>query len=524
MPEALRFLFVGRFSPAPKGERITVSGERMADVMKRLDLRAVVEVADRLGALPSRRYELELSSARALRVADVCADIEPLRSLAEIANGLVRSSGALALPDAIARVRTLVGDGPLTLALGELAQPATPTAAPSPAPGTAAVATGATGPSAVDAIFAQADVASPDTVAAARSGLDAFVGAMRKHKPEAATKPTAPGHRASALILDAIEAAAADALGHEPAASIEASWRGLKLVLGESPGHARLAIELLDVDAAERLEVLAHALERGPVDAVFVVDAPDELGGHARLAALGAETQTPMVVTLDPSLLDVGHSPLSEWVALRGDGHTEWLCAATNDVVLACEQTRVGPRVVFGAPVFVVAAMLAASLRRDGTFGDAFGRAGAVVGPASWPIDAGRGTTRNVPVRASLGVDAMRAMLASGITVLGSEPGGERLLAIGAPMVHKVEGPSLAGKILVGRAVHRARHAKAGLAHGAGPTETAAALERAASEVLPDGPPGACSLRGRTEGSDLAIVAEFRAEATGRAFGASFRV
>ena len=88
MLESLRFLFVGRFSQSPKGDRITVSGDRMADVMARLDLRASVEVADRLGSAPTRRYEIELSSARALRVADVWGAHEPLRSLGEIATAL----------------------------------------------------------------------------------------------------------------------------------------------------------------------------------------------------------------------------------------------------------------------------------------------------------------------------------------------------------------------------------------------------------------------------------------------------
>jgi hypothetical protein len=526
MLESLRFLFVGRFSQSPKGDRITVSGDRMADVMARLDLRASVEVADRLGSAPTRRYELELSSARALRVADVWGAHEPLRSLGDIATALVRPSATMSLADAIAKVRALVGDGALVDALTAL-QPAPPSPSPSPAPATSASArsSGDAGASSIDAIFAQAEVPSgPDTVTAARSSIDAFVGAMRKTKVEGGGKPTAPGQRASALILDAIEATAADALGHEPAASIEAGWRGLKLALGESPGHGRLAIEILDVDEADRTAALRHALEHAPADAVFVVDAPNDLAIHAELAALGAATSTPMVVALDPGVLDAGHSPLSSWVALRSDPNSAWLCAVTNDIVLACETTRVGPRVVFGAPVFAIAAMLGASLRRDGTFGDAFGRAGAIVGPASWPVDGGRGTTRNLPVRAPLAVDAMRTMVESGISVLGSEPGGERLLAVGAPMVAKADGPTLAGRILVGRAVRAATLARNGLAHTAGPAELEAALLTASAEILPDGPPGTCVLRGRAEGSQVVVAADFRAHAVGRAFAASFRV
>jgi len=524
---ALRFLFVGRFSQSPKGDRITVSGERMADVMARLDLRAVIEIADRLGADPTRRYELKLGSARALRVADVCGDLEPLKSLAEIAAALVKSPGAIGLADAVAKVRAVVGDGALAQALAALDAPAAPAPAPAPTPTPApAAASGGSG-SAIDAIFGQADVASPDTIAAARSGIDAFVGAMRKGKPGGTAKPTTTTQRASALILDAIEAVAADALAHEPAASIEASWRGIKLVLGESPGHDKLAIELLDLSHPTG-EAIADALARAPADAVFVADAAGELTELATLAAAGAQSRTPIVAALDPALLDGSRSPLSAWVGLRGDPSTDWLCAVTNDVVLASDETRAGARIVFGAPVFAIAGMLAASLRRDGTFGDAFGRAGALVGPASWAAPAERGASRNLPVRAHLGVDAMRTMVDAGIAVLGSEPGGERLLAVGAPMVSKADGPALAGRILVGRAARAAIAAKDSLAHGAGPSELETALSRAAAGVLPDGAPGSCTLRAQpgmaANESDLAISAEFRADATGRAFAASFRV
>ncbi len=534
MSGPLRFLFVGRFSQAPSGTRTTVSGTRMADVMATLDLRAAVEVADHLGSAPVRRYELQLSSARALRVADVWADHQPLASLGEIATALVRPSAAIGLPAAIERVRALVGDGALVDALAALEptpSAATPAAKPTSTPeagggstGTASTGGGSARSPSIDAIFAQAELPQADTVTAARSRIDAFVGAMRKQKDEGNGRPTTVGQRASALILDAIEATAALALGQEPAASIEASWRGLKLVLGESPGHAQLAIEILDVTADDRVETLRHALGVAEVDAVFVLDAPGDLARHAELASLGAETSTPMIVSLDPGVLDVGHSPLSAWVGLRADPNTQWLCAVTNDVVLAAEQTRVGPRLVFGPPVFVIAAMLAASLRRDGTFGDAFGRAGAMVGPASWPTDAGRGTTRNIPVRAPLAVDAMRTMVDSGITVLGAEPGGERLVAVGAPMVAKADGPALPGRILVGRAVRAVAAVRADLAHDASDEQTHTALGRAAAGILPDGPPGACVLRARAEGSKLAVTAEFRAHAVGRAFGVGFQV
>lgn len=531
MAGPLRFLFVGRFTSSPSGQRVTVSGERMADVMARLDLRATVEIADHLGGQPSRRFAVELASARALRVGDVVAATEPLRSLAEIATALVRPGGAMSLDDAITKVRALVGDGPMVTALESIRpKPAAPaatstgTSASPPAPPASAAPAPApsSGSAALDAIFSQAEVAQPDSVAAAKSGLNAFIGAMRRGKPEAAAKPTAPSHRASVLLLDASEATAAEVLAADAAAAIEVAWRGLKMVLAESPGHDKLAIELLDTTSIE--DGIRAAVETQCPDAIFVIEPPADLEAHARLAAIATESRVPIVAPLSGELLDAGHSPLSAWVALRRDASTEWLCAATNDIVLASEATRVGPRTVFGPSVFAIAAMLGASLRRDGTFGDAFGRAGALVAPAVWAADAGRGSSRNLPVRAALLPDALRTMFDAGIAAMGVEPGGERLLAVGAPMVAVAEGPTLAGRILFGRAVRAATAAKADLV--ADPTAAAVqdALQRAAAGVLPDGPPGTCTLRGTIAGRDLDVVAELSAHAVGRPLRSAFRV
>jgi hypothetical protein len=173
--------------------------------------------------------------------------------------------------------------------------------------------------------------------------------------------------------------------------------------------------------------------------------------------------------------------------------------------------------VAFAAPVFAIAAMMAASLRRDGTFGDAFGRAGALASPASQPVGDRRSGLRNLPVRAEMSPDAMRQMAEIGVVVVGSEPGGERLLAVGAPMV--ADGPSLPGRVLVGRAMRAAIAARADLDRDAGDEALAQALLRAAASVLPDGPPGTCTLEARRNGpTGLDVTMKFRAAATGRAF------
>ncbi|HWB74157.1 MAG TPA: hypothetical protein VG755_04360, partial [Nannocystaceae bacterium] len=293
---------------------------------------------------------------------------------------------------------------------------------------------------------------------------------------------------------------------------------------GESPGHSELAIDILDVAPAAVLATLSHALDRGagtPPDAVFVL--PSQSAVLGELAQLAEHACAPIVFTLDPHALEGSDdSPLGAWNELRNAPGMSWLCAVTNDVVLANEDTRVGARVVFGAPVFAVATMLAASLRRDHTFGDAFGRAGAISSSASHTVSE-KGHSRALPTRAPIGFDAARAMAGAGITVVGSEPEGERLVLVGAPMIAAGEGPGLTGRILVGRAVRAAIAAKDTLTVGATPHEIDTALARAAAGLLPEAP-GVCTLRGKAVGDQLQIDAELRAGALGRAFSFGFKV
>lgn len=523
MPAPLRFLIVGTFTATPKGDRITVSGERMADVMAKLPLTVPLQVEDKLGSGGMRSYALKLGSPRALRIADVCAEHEPLKTLAEIATALARPRDAIDVGKAIEKVKSVVGDGPLARTLSALSAEAAASATTTTTT-TSTTAQGAAGGSLVDDLLAQSAQRQTDTVTAAKKGVDAFIGALRGGRASApsAKSPLAP--RASALVLDAIEATAADLLAHEPAASIESSWRGLKLLLGESPGHAELAIDILDVAPAAVLATLSHALDHGagtPPDAVFVL--PAQHAALGELAKLAETACVPIVFTLDPHALEGSDdSPLGAWNELRKAPGTSWLCAVTNDVVLANEDTRVGARIVFGAPVFAVATMLAASLRRDHTFGDAFGRAGALSSSASHTVSE-KGHSRALPTRAPIGFDAARAMAAAGITVVGSEPAGERLVLVGAPMIGDGEGPGLAGRILVGRAVRAAIAAKDSLTVGATPHEIETALARAAAGLLPEAP-GMCTLRGKAVGDQLQIDAELRAGALGRAFSFGFKV
>lgn len=533
MPAPLRFLVVGTFTAAPKGDRITVSGERMADVMARLPMTAQLQVEDKLGDGRARSYALKLASPRALRIADVCADHEPLRTLGDIATSLARPRDAIDVPKAIEKVRAAVGEGPLTRALASLAPETPPSAASSPAAASPAPAAAAPsgGGIPLDAIFGKAELPTTeaDTVRAAKTGLDAFIGAIRGQRSgAAATTAKSPlASRAAALILDAIEATAADLLAHEPAASLESGWRGLKLLLGDSPGHAELAIDVLDVAPAAVLATLSHALDAGAgvtPDAVFVLAPQSSHAVLAELAQLAEHACVPIAFTLDPHALDGGDdSPLAAWNELRKTPGMAWLCAVTNDIVLANEETRVGPRVVFGAPVLALAAMLGASLRRDHTFGDAFGRAGAISSSASHTVSDDKGHTRVLPTRTPIGFDAQRAMAGAGITVVGSEPAGERLVLVGAPMIDANDGPSFAGRILVGRAVRAAIAARDGLAVGATPHEIDAALARAAAGLLPEAQ-GLCTLRGRVVGDQLQVDAELRAGALGRAFSFGFTV
>jgi type VI secretion system protein ImpC len=534
----LRWLVAAPFSVPPTGRFVSATGEQFRAVMSRLGPWASVEIPAGLAAGQSRGFRLEFQRPRDFRLAEVIKVIEPLGRLWDAAEELERGGK---LDAALAKVRAAVGEGPLLREAQQLIDggasaapapdvPSASTAAQAPA---AVAPAPAAGGSALDAIFGKADLApsvSDDAATAAKSGLDAFIGAMRS-KGEVKASVSKPADRALAkqvaeLLRRAAESAALGVMASPAVATLESSWQGLRMVVSHSPGSGDLAIDLLDTDVDGLVSRLRPRLDVEPMDrpdAVFValpIADPETLRA---LAELGARAFVPIIVEV-PDAASGTHlddraelPPLPEaWAELRREPASQWLCAASNAVVLANEEAGGTRRIVFGSPVWGLATMLSASVGQTGGPGHVFGRAGALVSPASH--DVGHGHT--VATRQPAGVDQQRALAERGVLVLGSERGSDRLRLAAAPTVHAGgDDLQLPGRILAGRAARFTRAVRDELPPHATDREVAARLAEAATNFLPRGPRGAVALQVRTdEHGKLAVDASINAVLAGASF------
>lgn len=538
----LRWLVAAPFSAAPSGRVLLASGERFGNLMSKVGPEATVEIPDGLGSGASRRVTLGFSRPRDFRLSEVIKRVDVLAALSTIATTL----GAKADLDAALReLRKTLGDGELVQAVERIAagepveQPAAPTQAPpSESPAQSATTEAepeSSGGSAIDAIFSKAEVSQApkqnDAAKAAKSGLNAFIGAMRKARattptPAKSASATARARDAAQLIRRAAEAAALDLLAAPAIARLEAAWRGFRMVISSSPGAEELLVDMMDTDVERLLGDVEARLDAEPMDrpdAVFVaisVPSPQLLRS---LAELGRRRLVPIVVEVPDAVsgawLDdrTDLPPMPEgWSELRDDGASAWLCATTNAVVLANEEADGTRRIVFGSAVWGVASMLSASVGQTGGPGQIFGRAGALVAPASYGLDGGQGA-HSIATERLASVDRQRALADRGILVLGSEKGTDRLRLAAAPMIHTgaEDDMQLPGRVLAGRANRLVRAIRDELPPQATKQEVAAQLAAASTNFLPRGPRGAVTLEVRKDGQ---VDASIGAGLAGAAF------
>lgn len=454
-----RLLMIGSFTATPTGRKYQVSGESFAAVMKRLDVRVRVPMPPLLGeAVDGKEFELHFDRPRVFRIADVIGAIEPLKRLEELAVTLARDPD-VAPAVAAARVEKIVGPGRLAEALR--GEPTTPVETP-PAEGEQGDAPSPPTPpsakeSALDAIFAKVDTSTVAPPSTAKSGLDAFIGAMRAERPRAAKVDREAARNAAQTIRATSADIALRILGQPAVARIESCWRGLKMVMAETPGHEDLSIQMVDADAeADDADDLRLALERhvSKIDparphAVFIAHA---LGPKTLewLATFAADRNVPIVVGVNEAItgrlwhdLDDGiESP--EWAALRGNAGASWLCAVANPIVL-CNETAASMssgnthetprRIVLGSAAWGLAAMLASAIKRHSDPGAILGRQGALVAPAAHEVEIGMSEPRTIPTAAFAALPQQRRAADHGIVLLGSEPGSDQLIAAAATMV-----------------------------------------------------------------------------------------
>lgn len=448
-----RWLLVGTFSSNPTGRKTVVSGERFTTVMKRVGVVAEVPLPSGLGATAPTHAKLTFDRPRAFRLGEIVAAIDPLRRLAELGTTLARDRD-IPVVIAAARVEKIVGPGGLADKLrdpeNEQPEPTTvdPPAPPSEAESDAVSAgpptvTSSAGPapakgeSALDAIFSKVEMPTPEH-STVKNGLDAFIGAVRAGKPKTVKVAPEIAKNAAKTVQDAVSGVAWSALSHRAIASLESCWRGLRMVVAEAPGHDRLAIELLDVEAEQVVAGLEAALPPSDPhrpDAIFVgiEVTPSAL---AELADFAMRRQIPIVLGVS----ETSTGPVSrngdqeveapDWTALRAHPGAQWLCAAANPVVLYNEDTELGPRIVLGSPVWGVAGILAASVSANDDLTRCVGRAGALVAPAAQEADIGFPELRTIPTANYADVPTQQRASRHGVLLFGSEPGSDQLVLV----------------------------------------------------------------------------------------------
>jgi hypothetical protein len=336
---------------------------------------------------------------------------------------------------------------------------------------------------------------------------------------------------ASGSVRDALDSAifgtALDVLAAGPVRTLEASWRGLRLLLGSCPAGSGIQVEVLDLapedlPAALRARPASEAFDEP--DALFVTEPVGSIELLSSLADLGEEMLAPCVVAPSPSLLGAssseelaaraeGSAPFPEdWEALRTTGTARWLCAATNPVALHAEGAGAYRRVCFGSPVWAISAMLSSSHRAQGAFAASVGNGGALTAPATWTIPAGPQRGKVTPTESFLPIPAQSGLAARGLLALGSVVNSDRVILAAAPMVARGKGVApLPAQLLTGRIVRFARWARGQIDPTNSPDEVSTLLAQAAGLFLFPGMSGAAAIGARVKGEGADRVLEFGA-------------
>ncbi|QRK12226.1 type VI secretion system contractile sheath large subunit [Archangium violaceum] len=503
----VRWWVAGAFTPNPSGRRFRITPDTYAEELARAATGLRVSVADRLGAGETRTFELSFPKQRSFTVAEVVSAVPELRALRALMDGLDK----LPADAAEKSLEAVVGAGRLSEAVGTLLREKQSPPAPKGSNGVAPQTPSAPKqPDLVDSIFAQAETARPTQ--AAKAGVDAFLKAVgpRSTSPANPASVTAP---AKALVEEAVQATARDVLAHPLVARLESAWRGVKMLVDLCPTSSGMAVEVLDVEGPAGVEGVEQQL---PIDrferpdALFVLDAVDDVAVLRRLAELGERAQLPVVVDVPPSLFGVKSaaevatrveeevSGLPEaWAALRAEESSRWLCAALHRVVVMVDGQGARRRACFTSASLGVASMLASSFRETGSFARILGGTGGVQAPSVWQLPPGRDGGTSVPTEAFFPMRTQSKLAELGVLGLGSGKNSDVLQLTAAPMVyggeHKVPLPA---QILTGRIVRFAQWVRDQLPPSAGDAEVSTLFTQAADIFLFGGATPAGRVRG----------------------------
>lgn len=489
----VRWLVAGAFHGAPTGKRFRVSNASFGEALEAAKLSARVEINDRLGAGPTRAYDVSFPTLKSFQINELVATHPILKELSALSQALGNADNAKR-PEgaaAVAKVVELVGDGKLAATLR------TKLNVTAPAGVSSAASASSEAPSMLDEVMGKGT--APPVSQTPASAVSSFIKSMRPAGSAAVV--TAGVGRAGRDVIEAeLYATAIDLLNTPSVAALERSWRSLKLMADACPESSGMLLEALDVEVKDAASALRAALpevpeEEGP-DAMVVFDAVDSKDGLLELANLGADADAPVIVSVSEGLfgqdvhavgakIEADNGSLPDWwTELRADEASRWLTVAFNRPVVRMEGSGASKRVVFGSPSAALGSMLAASYHRSGAFARILGASGALKTNGAYELPTGRDQGMLVPTEAFLSIRAQTRLNEFGIVGLGSSRNSDTLVLSAASTVRGGgDLVPLSAQVLTGRIVRFARWVLAQLPAGANESEVKLLFEQA-SEVF----------------------------------------
>ncbi|MEM9196097.1 MAG: type VI secretion system contractile sheath large subunit [Myxococcota bacterium] len=457
---SVRWLLVAPLESG-KSEPFSLDRENFGSVMEEAALTASVTVPDRVGASGTRSFDLTLPSLKAFSLKELIGSVEEFQKLLVIAAKF--GKGQLSPEDGIAEIEKVVGAGQLTKSVAEIAGIGIEASTPDGEKKTS-------GDGGVDAILSEAEVADPS----ASSAVSSFISNVRKSGGGSKTVKKA-GRGARDAIEEAVYGMAKAVLASEEVASLERTWRGLKLLSDQCGQSAGILLEVQDApvdEIADRLRERPETKEFDSPDGVFVPYEIDSLELLGELANIGEGMLAPVVAAVAPGTLGAAtHAGLldrldeeqgwDEWNGLRGEESTRWLTMVANRVVLRSEGAGAAKRSVIGNGVYALGAMLSKSFGGFGSFAKVVGKPGSLKAPGMHTIESGRHEGVSCPTEAFFSIRAQTQLGKRGITGLGSGRNEDRIVLTEVKTLRgSDDAVPLPAQILTGRIVRFAQWAR----------------------------------------------------------------
>lgn len=477
----VRWLVAGPVSSPPTGKTFTVNRSSFMEWLEEQKFSCEVGAIGSLGERDTDAATIEIEKLSSLTLKSMTSAVPVLTKLLEVA-GAVKDE-----KEAIAKVEGLVGVGPLTNRIAEIAG--------IEAPGASAGAGGEADPA--SSVFEAAEMPKPQSMAS--SAIDAFVRTARKSS--GTTRRSKSARKVRDAVEEAVYAAAREALSAPEVQRLESILRGLKFVTDHCPEKAGLIVEILDVPLDQVAQSISDR-ERGDLidepDAVFVPHAMSDLEQLKAFAELGEELLCPVIVEVAPSLFgqadmvsmashldDVEPGKAEpDWLALRQEESSRWLCCVANPVVLFDEGSGVAKREVTGSAVWALAATISKSYSEVASFARILGRPGSINAPGAKTLDSGRYEGSAAPTEIFIPIRGQATMAKHGITAVGSSRNSNAVVFAETPMNRaSIDAIPLPAQMLTGRIVRFAQWVRDQLPQGAD-ADTARSLFKEAAKVF----------------------------------------